>query len=42
MAKKGLLPTIAFPIGSTGKFRFKFRLSELEAHVRSLSRSVAA
>ena len=42
MAKKGLLPTIAFPIGTTGKFRYRFKMSQLEAFVESLSRPVAA
>jgi len=42
MAQKGLLPTIAFPIGTTGKFRYRFKMSQLEAYVESLSRPVAA
>ena len=42
MAGKGLLPTIAFPIGATGKFRYRFKMSQLEAYVESLSRPVAA
>ncbi len=37
-ARAGKLPTIAFPIGKTGKFLYKFRLSQLEAHVDSLTR----
>jgi hypothetical protein len=42
MAQKGLLPTIPFPIGKTGKYRYKFKLSKLEAYVESLSRPALA
>jgi hypothetical protein len=42
MAKRGELPTIAFPIGSTGKCLYKFRLSELQKHVESLSHPAVA
>ncbi len=42
MAKKGLLPRIPFPVGKTGKFRYKFRMSELEAYVESLARPAKA
>jgi hypothetical protein len=38
MAHRGELPTIAFPIGTTGKYLYKFRASELQRHVESLSR----
>ena len=42
MAAKGLLPCVAFPIGKTGKYRYKFKMSELEAYVVSLSRPAKA
>jgi hypothetical protein len=42
MARAGKLPTIAFPIGKTGKYLDKFRLSQLEAYVESLTRLPAA
>jgi hypothetical protein len=38
MARAGKLPTIAFPIGATGKYLYKFRISQLEAYVKSLTR----
>lgn len=37
MARAGKLPTIEFPIGSTGKYLYRFRLSQLQAHVESLN-----
>ena len=40
MARAGKLPTVAFPIGTTGKFLYKFRLSQLEAYVESLTRGI--
>ena len=42
MAKAGKLPTIPWPIGNTGKFVYKFKMSQLEAYVESLSRPAAA
>ena len=39
MAHRGTIPSIAFPIGSTGKCRHKFRISELKAYTESISRS---
>ena len=42
MAHKGLLPSVPFPIGKTGKYRYKFKLSKLEAYVESLSRPAIA
>jgi len=39
MAKEGRLPSVPFPIGSTGKFRHKFKMSELESYVDSLPRA---
>jgi len=42
MAHRGDLPTIAFPIGATGKFLYKFRLSDLQRHVESLARPAEA
>jgi hypothetical protein len=38
MARAGKLPTIAFPIGKTGKYLYKFKASQLEAYVESLTR----
>jgi Helix-turn-helix domain len=38
MAKQGQLPSVALPIGKSGKFRYRFKVSELEAYVESLSR----
>ena len=42
MAKARKLPTIPWPIGKTGKFVYKFKMSQLEAYVESLSRPAAA
>ena len=42
MARAGKLPCIAFPVGKTGKYIYKFRLRELETYVESLSRPAAA
>lgn len=39
-AREGKLPSIAFPLGNTGKYLHKFRKSELEAYVNSLERRV--
>lgn len=38
MARDGRLPSIPFPRGN-GKFQHRFRLSELQAYVESLSQS---
>jgi hypothetical protein len=38
MARRGLLPSVHFPIGATGKIRHKFRLSTLKAWTDSLHR----
>ena len=37
MAHRRELPAIAFPIGATGKFLYRFRLSDLQKHIESLS-----
>jgi hypothetical protein len=42
MAKRGQLPAVAFPIGTTGKIRYKFRLSELRVYAASISRASKA
>jgi hypothetical protein len=42
MAAKGLLPCVAFPIGKTGKYRYQFKMLELETYVASLSRPAKA
>jgi len=42
MAKRGQLPAIAFPIGATGKIRYKFKLSQLQAYTESISRASQA
>ena len=39
LAHRGTVPSIPFPIGTTGKFRHKFQISALKAYVESLSRS---
>ena len=36
MARRGILPSIAFPMGDTGKYMHKFRMSDLEAYVKTL------
>jgi excisionase family DNA binding protein len=36
MAHHGDLPSYAFPFGKSGKHKFKFRLSELQAFLESL------
>ena len=38
MAHRGELPSIPMPIGTTGRFRHKFRLSGLDAYFAALSR----
>ena len=38
MARRGDLPSVAIPIGKTGKFRRKFRLSEIDAYINSLEK----
>jgi len=39
LAHDGQLPSIAFSFGKKGKFRYKFRVSELQAYLKSRSRS---
>ncbi|MGA2851547.1 MAG: hypothetical protein ABSE46_21295 [Terracidiphilus sp.] len=39
MAKRGQIPSVPFPVGSTTKIRRKFRISELKAYIESLSRA---
>lgn len=41
MAHAKRIPAIAFPIGNSGKNLYRFRLSELEAFVKTLERSPA-
>jgi excisionase family DNA binding protein len=36
MAQKKLLPSIVFPVGETGKHTYRFRASELKAHLDAL------
>jgi excisionase family DNA binding protein len=38
MAHEGRLPSIAFPVGRTGKFTHRFRFSELKAYLSTLER----
>jgi excisionase family DNA binding protein len=42
LAHDGQLPSIAFPFGKKGKFRYKFRVSELQAYLKSRSRAAQA
>jgi hypothetical protein len=39
MAKCGVLPTIAIEIGTTGKFRYRFKMSQLAAYVEARARA---
>lgn len=39
MAHRGEIPSVPFPIGTTGKFRHRFRRSDLEAYLARLSLS---
>jgi len=38
MAHEGRLPSIAFPMGRTGKFTHRFRVSELQTFLSTLER----
>jgi excisionase family DNA binding protein len=38
MARAGRLPSIAFPVGKTSKYTYRFRISELAAYVDTLQR----
>jgi hypothetical protein len=40
MARRGILPSIAFPMGDTGKYMHKFRMSDLEAYVKTLEHKI--
>jgi excisionase family DNA binding protein len=38
MAHAGRLPSIAFPVGNTGKCTHRFRISDLKAYLNTLER----
>ena len=38
MAHDGRIPSIAFPVGKTGKYTHRFRASELTAYLTTLER----
>ncbi len=42
LAHDGLLPSIALSFGKKGRFRYKFRVSELQAYLSSRSRAAEA